>query len=112
MTPKDFSRLALSFPETETYPHFDRVAFKVKGRRIFATLLEREGAANIVLTVEEQKEFCRAGKENIFPVPNKWGEKGWTTFLLGNAAAEEVQAALTLAYEAVLNKSSIKKQNK
>lgn len=103
MTTESFKDLALSFPGTEAAPHFDRTAFRVVKKRIFATLHEASQTANIVLTPDEQAEFCEAGENAVYPVPNKWGQNGWTTFDLKTAAPELVQAALELAYEAVLN---------
>ena len=104
MTTEAFQLLALSFSGTEKKPHFERTAFKVIKKRIFATLLENSRSANIVLTPTEQKEFCEMDKTSIYPVPNKWGEKGWTTFELENVSDEVIQAALELAYLAVLKR--------
>jgi hypothetical protein len=39
----------------------------------------------------------------VYPVPNKWGEKGWTTFELSDLPEDVVLAALELAYEGGLN---------
>jgi hypothetical protein len=39
---------------------------------------------------------------NIYPVPNKWGEKGATTFELNKVAKGVVQEALISAYKAVM----------
>ena len=102
MTNKEFSNIALSFQHTEENPHFDRRAFKVTGKRIFATMLEKDNTVNIVLTYEEQQEFCKEDTKHVYPVPNKWGEKGWTTFELKNVENEIIHAALTVAYEAVI----------
>lgn len=96
--------MALAFPGTEENPHFERAAFKVVKKRIFATLLESKQSANIVLSPAEQSEFCALGEQGIYPVPNKWGEKGWTTFELSHLPDELVVAALELAYNAVINK--------
>ncbi len=68
---------------------------------MFATYLENDNSANIFLTPEEQRVFCEMDK-NIFPVPNKWGEKGATTFLLDKVPGEIVREALLSAYNAVL----------
>lgn len=99
MTGEEFHEMALQFAGTETAPHFDRVAFKVIKRRSFATYLESDNTANIFLTPEEQKAFCRMDRKNIFPVPNKWGEKGATTFIL-----DRVDAALLSAYSSIIEK--------
>ena len=104
MTAETFKSLALSFPGTEEKPHFDRTAFKVIKKRTFATLHEPSQSANIVLTPMEQSEFCEIEPNRIYPVANKWGEKGWTTFDLEYVSSEVVQAALELAYEAIFKK--------
>lgn len=97
-----FTALALSFPNTEQKPHFDRIGFKVIGKRMFATYLAENNTANVFLTPEEQAVFCAMDPENIYPVPNKWGEKGATTFELDLVSQEVLQEALLTAYNAIL----------
>ena len=92
-----FKELALSFPNTEQAPHFDRTAFKVIGKRIFATLHHATDSANLKLSPEDQKAYCELG-EHIYAVPNKWGTQGWTTFELGKCAEEVLKSALESAY--------------
>ena len=99
---KTFQALALSFHHTEQIPHFERIGFKVTGRRMFATYLEKDNTANIFLTPGEQKLFCKMDSTNIYPVPNKWGEKGATTFELNNVKKELVTEALLSAYSEVI----------
>ena len=102
--------MALSFPHTEQLPHFERIGFKIIGRRMFATYLETNNTANIFLTPAEQKIFCEIDNINIYPVPNKWGEKGATTFELNGVSREIVMEALLSAYNDVL-KSKRKGKN-
>ena len=104
MTGDEFREMALEFPGTETAPHFDRVAFKVIKRRSFATYLESDNTANIFLSPEEQKAFCRMDKRNIYPVPNKWGEKGATTFILDRVDSVLVREALLSAYDEIVSR--------
>jgi len=108
ITGDTFSKMALAFADTETTPHFERIGYKVTGKRMFATYLAKDNTANVFLTPEEQVVFCSMDKTNIYPVPNKWGEKGITTFVLNNVAPEVLQEALFSAYNAVL--ASIKKK--
>lgn len=103
MTAAAFKSLALSFPGTEERPHFDRTAFNVMNRRIFATLHEAGHSANILLSPAGHSDFCGLGIPAVYPVPNKWGEKGWTTFELSDLPEDVVLAALELAYKKVLN---------
>jgi hypothetical protein len=98
-----FTKIALSFPGAETTPHFNRSGFKVTGRRMFATYLSEDNTANIFLTPAEQSVFCEMDKENVYPVPNKWGQKGATTFNLNKIDMEILQEALLSAYKAVVS---------
>ena len=102
ITAEAFTKMALSFPGTEQTPHFDRVGFKVTGKRMFTTYLTKDNTANIFLTPAEQAVFCQMDAENIYPVPNKWGEKGATTFDLNHVAKEFVMEALLSAYNEII----------
>jgi predicted DNA-binding protein (MmcQ/YjbR family) len=101
MTNKQFSAMALSLPDTEENPHFDRRAFKVKGKRIFATLHEKSSTANLKLSPVDQSVFCLFDKNAVYPVPNKWGLQGWTTFVLKGVPKELMFDALNTARNAV-----------
>jgi len=104
MTIKQFTALVLSFPGTEENPHFDRRAFKITGKRIFATLLEESGTVNLKLSPVDQSVFSDFGKKAVYPVPNKFGLHGWTTFVLKNVPKELMIDALDTAYREVLKK--------
>jgi hypothetical protein len=110
ITKKEFCEMCLSFDGTEQTPHFDRIGFKVIGKRMLATYLEKDNSANIFLTSEEQKLFCDVSVQNIYPVPNKWGEKGATTFDLDHLPKEVVMEALLSAYHQVINTKKLKKR--
>jgi hypothetical protein len=96
--------LALSFPGTAQKPHFERTGFSVIGKRMFATYLAKNNTANIFLTPKEQTIFCKMDTKNIYPVPNKWGEKGATTFELNKVPKEFVLEALLSAYNDVIKR--------
>jgi len=98
----EFRDLALSFANTGQKPHFDRTGFHVTGRRMFATYLASENTANIFLTPREQSVFCGMDPAHIYPVPNKWGEKGATTFELDHVSREYVYEALYSAYNSIV----------
>ena len=102
ITEETFAEMALSFSGTEQIPHFERIGFKVVGKRMFATYLHKNNTANIFLTPEEQAVFCQMDTKNIYPVPNKWGEKGATTFELNQIPKEFVMEALLSAYNKVI----------
>src|SRR5664279_2116468 len=97
-----FTKMALSFPGTGQTSHFERVGFKVMGKRMFCTYLAKDNTANIFLTPKEQHVFCKMTAGNIYPVPNKWGEKGTTTFELNKVQKEIVLEALLSAYNEVM----------
>jgi hypothetical protein len=90
MTPDQFTEMALSFDDTITQPHFERTAFKIKGKRTHASLHELCATANIVLTPALQTVFCKMSK-GIYPVANKGGERGWTTFDLAKVERGIIQ---------------------
>lgn len=96
-----FRELALSFPGTEENPHFDRVAFKVVHKRIFATLHEETSTVNLKFSEIDQSVYCSIDRNIIYPVPNKWGKKGWTTFELKKISRELMLDALDTAYKEV-----------
>lgn len=101
-----FRRIALSLSGTTEQPHFEKTAFKIIGKNIFATLLESDGTANIKLPEKDQLVFCEINTSAIHPVPDKFGSKGWTTFHLDEVADEIVSDALYIAYTDVLNKKT------
>jgi len=102
ITMNTFEKMALSFPHTEQVPHFERIGFKIIGKRMFATYLEKNNTANIFLTPPEQQVFCKIDNKNIYPVPNKWGLAGATTFELNAVAKEIVMEALLSAYNKIM----------
>jgi hypothetical protein len=109
MTAAEFKALALSFPGTVESPHFDRAAFKVVNKRIFATLHEESGTVNVKFSEVDQSVFCSYGKKAVYPVPNKWGLQGWTTFELKKVPKGLMLDALDTAYKDVLKPKPKKK---
>jgi len=104
MTTDQFTELALSFPNTVAAPHFDRTAFKVVNRRIFATLHEKSATVNLKLSPADQSVYCLVNKDAIYPVNNKWGLQGWTTFQLSGIDSQLMLDALDTAHQDVSNK--------
>ena len=104
-----FKKIALSFESTEQHPHFERIAFKVTGKRIFATLHEESESANIMLTREDQSVYCQYDESSVYPLPNKWGLKGVTTFELRKVPVELVSDALYTAYKTAFEKKPKRK---
>ncbi|MFI5129925.1 MAG: MmcQ/YjbR family DNA-binding protein [Chitinophagales bacterium] len=90
-------QLALSFPETDEHPHFERIAFRVK-KKIFATLSEKDSTLNLKLTLVDQSVFCAFDNSIIYPVPGGWGRQGATTVNLKKVKKYMLKDALTTAY--------------
>lgn len=95
-TAKDLRRIALSLEATTEAPHFDRAAFKVT--RIYATLAADGRTANFKFTPDEQALKCLLAPEAFAPVPNAWGQQGWSTAKLSALSAADLKAALETAW--------------
>ena len=102
---KKFRQIALSFPETEEQPHFEKTSFRVK-KKIFATLDEKQQKATLKLSAIDQSVFCLADKIAIYPVPNKWGKQGWTVIDLTKVNKSVLHDALTTSYNTVIKPAS------
>lgn len=90
-------KLALSFPETDEHPHFERMAFRVK-KKIFATLSEKDRTVSLKLTLHDQSVFCAFDSSIIYPVPGGWGRMGFTFVNLKKVKMAMFKDALTVAY--------------
>ena len=107
MTPRDFSRIALSFPNTEQGSHFGATDFRVGGR-IFATLAHvKKGYGNLMLNPEQQQLFVQDLPEVFLRVPGGWGRHGATHIVLANASKDVLTGALQVAYNLRLQKNAI-----
>jgi hypothetical protein len=96
--------MLLSYPKAAAAPHFDRQAYRA-GRRIFATLRERDGELNVMLPTDLQNTMCEADPGLLSPVPGGWGPLGWTSVNLAAASATAVQSVLQAAVaESLVNK--------
>ncbi len=98
MTPDQFRRLALSFPETSESAHMAHPDFRVAGK-IFATLsYPDESWAMVKLTTEQQEELVRTEPHVFVPVKGGWGRQGATSVRLRAAKKGIVQQALAAAW--------------
>ena len=88
--------ITLSMDGVTEKPHFDRAAFKVK--RNFATLAPEKNTVNLLLLPEEQELRCEMHPDCFEPVPNKWGERGWTVMDLTNVDIDVAKSALHAAW--------------
>jgi hypothetical protein len=98
MTPNEFRKLALSFPEAIESAHMHHPDFRVGGR-IFATLgYPDENSATVKLPRDEQREFVRSESSVFKPVKGAWGRQGSTIVYLPAATINVVREALTAAW--------------
>jgi len=98
MTPNEFRKLALSFPETEERGHMNHPDFRVAGK-IFATLGYPDRSWGMVkLTPVEQEMLVEAEPTVFVPAKGAWGRQGSTTVNLKAAKKEMVRSALAAAW--------------
>lgn len=92
-----FTTLALSLDGAHEEPHFDKTSFRYKSK-IFATLNVKEKRSTLKFSPEEQGMLCKVNPKAIFPVPNKWGNHGWTHVLYEEIPDEILLELLKTAY--------------
>ncbi len=98
MTPNDFRRLALSFPETSEKSHMDHPDFRVAGK-LFATLgYPDKDHAMVKLTPLEQEMFVKAQPSVFNPCAGAWGRRGCTNVRLKSARKPTLHRALEAAW--------------
>ena len=101
MTPAQFRRLALRFPDVVEGSHMGHADFRV-GNRIFATLgYPDDRFAVVMLSPADQDLIMRDHPESFAPVKGAWGASGSTTVTLkalGPKSAAVVAAALEAAW--------------
>ena len=99
MTAKDFRRIALSMEGTEEGSHMGAVDFRVGGK-IFATLaMVKLGYGNLMLSPEQQVEFCAERPEVFLPVAGGWGRMGVTHIRLAEATEDVMEGAVYAAWK-------------
>lgn len=98
--------MALSFPQAEEQPHFDKRSFRIKNK-IFATLTEKEKKAMVKLSAIDQSVFCAFDKAIIYPVPGVWGRQGATFINLQKIKASMLKDALSAAWCNVAPKNMV-----
>lgn len=96
ITESELREIAMSMDGVIEKPHFDRAAFRVK--RNFATLAPEKATVNLLLLPEEQELRCEMHPDCFEPVPNKWGERGWTVMDLNKVDADVAKSAMHAAW--------------
>jgi hypothetical protein len=99
MTPDDFRRLALSFPNTEEGSHMGAADFRVGGR-IFCTLASQDkGYGNLMLTPALQADFLADRPDLFLPIFGGWGRMGMTHIRLAETDEDTLAGAIYTAYK-------------
>jgi len=99
MTPADFRRIALSFPETVESAHMDHPDFRVGGK-IFATLGYPDKQWGMVkLPPDLQAKFYEAQPEVFVPVNGVWGKGGATRVRLKPVEKADLERAMRAAWQ-------------
>jgi len=89
--------LALSLEGASSYPHFQRLAFRIP-QRTFATLSLDGDDLNLLFDPAQQAEFCERAPLAIAPVAGGWGRMGWTRVDLKQIDAATFTLALKAAH--------------
>ena len=100
VTTKTFRDLALALPEATEEPHFEKTSFRVR-KKIFATYDAAKDRACIKLSEVDQDVFSTVDNTVIYPVPNKWGQQGWTLVELTKVRKQIFKEMLLKAYLSV-----------
>ncbi len=103
MTPRQFAKIALSFPETVESEHMGHPDFRVGGK-IFASLSDADGKFGMVkLNPTQQAAYLETDSDIFQPCNGAWGKAGCTYILLASANATIARSTLELAYENVID---------
>lgn len=90
-------KIALSLPEVNEAPHFEKTSFRI-GKKIFVTLNLKENRFCVKLSEIDQDVFSAFDSSIIYPVPNKWGKQGWTLVDMGAIREDMSEDLLKSAY--------------
>jgi len=92
--------LLVSMPDAVEEAHFDKPAYKIKGK-IFATFNIENKWVTLKLTPEQQNILCE--DPAFYPIPNKWGQMGWTHVDLNQVKKTHFAEAVDLAYQNIIS---------
>lgn len=104
------SEIALSQPDAEEFDHFGRPAFRIKKKRVFATLWPAENRMMVKLTPIDQSVFQSFDPAIFYPVPNKWGLGGATFVELSKVRRDMLEDAIRIAWETANTKPTKNKK--
>jgi hypothetical protein len=98
MTPADFRKIALSFPEASESEHMAHPDFRVGGK-IFASLgYPDEDHGMVVLPPEEQTRLLETYPKLFARAKGAWGKQGSTTVRLEAVDRTTLKRAIEIAW--------------
>ena len=106
MTHDDIRVLALSLPEAQEHPHFDRSSFRVRGK-IFITLppVGGDGVRKVVLKLPVlDKESLQQTDAGAIVSLGNWDKGGWTQLDIGRMDEGKLADLIRLAWREVAPK--------
>jgi hypothetical protein len=101
----DVRRLALAMPEATETPHFERTSFRVRGK-IFATMTEGGGAANLALPPELAASVLETDPAAVAPITSG-AIMGWVRVDLDRIAPGLLASLVAAAWGRVAPKRLI-----
>ncbi|MFB9842854.1 MmcQ/YjbR family DNA-binding protein [Mucilaginibacter ginsenosidivorans] len=103
-------KIVLAQPETEEFDHFGRPAFRIKKKRVFATLWPAENRMMVKLTPIDQSVFNSFDPAIFYPVQNKWGLDGATFVELSKVRLDMLEDVIHTAWETANTKPTKNKK--
>jgi predicted DNA-binding protein (MmcQ/YjbR family) len=106
MTADDIRAIALTLPEAQEHPHFDRASFRVRGK-IFATLppVQDDGVHKVVLKLPVLvKESLQQTDASAIVSLGNWDKGGWTQLDIGRMDEAKMADLVRLAWRQVAPK--------
>jgi hypothetical protein len=98
MTPDQFRKLALGYPDVVESAHMNHPDFRVGGK-IFATLgYPDEEHGMVILPVEEQAKLVQKHPKTFSPAKGAWGKRGSTVVRLDAIDEATLRSALEIAW--------------
>lgn len=109
MTHDDIRAIALSLPEAQEHPHFDRASFRVRGK-IFSTLppVGEDRVHKVVLKLPLLvKESLQETDPGAIVSLGNWDKGGWTQLDIGRMDEAKLADLIRLAWRGVAPKRLI-----
>lgn len=90
-------KFALTLPEAEEMPHFEKASFRIK-KKVFATLDMKKKRSVVKLSALDQSTFCSYDDSIIYPAKGAWGKHGWTIIELKKVPKKLFEDLLITSY--------------